>query len=50
MNPDYIFVANIFNTNLIDVISFLFQQLESGLTDYLLIFNIHFTDILKTAF
>lgn len=50
MDPDYIFIVNIFNFHLKDVTSSFFQQLESGLTDYPLIFNIHFNDILRTMF
>lgn len=50
MNHDYIFIANIFNIDLMDVTSLFFQQLESGLTDYPLIFNIHFNDIIKQCF
>jgi hypothetical protein len=50
MNQDYTFIANIFNIDLMDVTSLFFQQLESGLTDYPLIFNIHFNDIIKPVF
>jgi len=44
MDPDYIFIVNIFNFHLKDATLLFFQQLESGLTYYLLIFNIHFND------
>jgi len=50
MDLDYIFIVNIFNFHLKDVTSLFFQKLESGLTDYLLIFNIDFNDILRIMF